>query len=349
MMYTQRLIERYKSARKKKFLDKHSNYKHQYAFIGVGQHSISNLYPVIRYLGIPLSKICTLHIQNAQKMAAHFTGCVGTDNIGDILQDNSIKGVFVSASPTQHYGIVTRLLQAGKQVFVEKPPCFSLQELTTLIGYQGTANCQPGLQKRFSAINYLLEPYRAKTKNYSYRYLTGPYPEGNPHFELFIHPVDNLIHLFGPIAQSTIHNSGKDNTTFFVHMTHHNGVTGILHLSTDHSWQSAIDELQINTTGDVLHASYPFRLTGIEKPARFLSLPLEKIFKSPVHQKIYLDNNGFSLTAAHNSLALQGFLGEMEHFVSMTEQGIQDKQHNLQSLVDTYELLEKMNAAGMRS
>lgn len=341
-MYTQHLIERFKLSRKKKMLDKHLNYQYGYAFIGVGQHSISNLYPVIHYLGVPLKKICTLHVENAQKMAAHFTGCAGTDNIKDILNDDSIEGVFVSTSPRQHYDIVKQLLQAGKQVFVEKPPCFSLEELTTLIQCQGTNNCQTGLQKRFSTINQLLEPYRSKTKTYSYRYLTGPYPEGNPHVELFIHPIDNLIHLFGAIEQSSIHLSGKGNPTLFIHFTHQNGITGMLHLSTDFSWQHPADELEINTTSSILQASYPFKLSGIQKPIRFLNLPLEKILKTPVHKKIYLDNNGFALTAANNSLALQGFLGEIEHFVSMTEQGIQDGKHNLQSLVATYQILEKL-------
>lgn len=343
MMYTQRLIERYKQLRKKKFLDRSSNYQFQYAFIGVGQHSMSNLYPIIHYLGIPLRKICTRHAQHAQKMARRFTGCSGTDNINDILKDDTIKGVFVCTSPDQHYGIVSQLLQAGKQVFVEKPPCFSLQELSILIRHQQASWCQTGLQKRFSTITALLEPYRSKTKSYCYRYLTGSYPEGNVFFELFIHPVDHVIFLFGEVAKSSIHYS-NDNATIFLHLTHKNGVSGMLHLSTDHSWQSAVDELEINTSNSILHAAYPFRLASTQKPVRFLNLPLEKILKSPVRQKVLLDHNSFSLTAANNSLVMQGFLGEIEHFVRMTEAGKSEDRHTLESLKDVYQLLDKMQA-----
>lgn len=341
-MYTQQLIERYKTLRKKKWLDKHSQYKYQYAFIGVGQHSISNLYPVIHYLGVPLKRICTRRLEHAQKMAVQFAQCTGTNNINDILEDDSIRGVFVSTTPQQHVEIVTQLLKAGKQVFVEKPPCFSLSNLEALIQLQGTNNCQTGLQKRFSTINALLRPHLPKAKTYSYRYLTGPYPEGDALFELFIHPVDNIIQLFGPIRTSSIHYAGKDNGTFFIHLIHENNVQGVLQASTDNSWQYAIDELEINTATHILNASYPFKLTGTQKPLRFFNLPLEKILKTPVQQKVYLDNNAFALTAANNTLSQQGFLGEIEHFVKMTEEGRLDEKHTLKSLLSTYELLEKM-------
>ena len=344
-MYTQQLIERYKLSRRKKFLDKRSQYKYQYAFIGVGGHSTSNLYPVIQYLGIPLKKIFTRHIENAQKMAKQFAHCTGTDNLIDILDDPAIRGVFVSTPPEQHFGLVSQLLQAGKQVFVEKPPCYSLAELRTLIQHQQGVHCQTGLQRRFSTINQLLKPFLPKAKTYSYRYLTGAYPEGNPLFDLYIHPIDNILQLFGTVKDCSIHYTGKESATFFIRFTHTNHIQGMLQLSTDFSWQYAVDEMEINTTSGILQAHYPYRLTGIQKPVRFLNLPLEKILKTPMQQKIYLDTNAFGLTAANNSLALQGFVGELEHFVKVTEQDIGDEQHQLQSLLGTYEMLEKMKQA----
>ena len=45
------LIERYKRFRTEQYLAQ--IYQYQYAFVGMGQHSLSNLYPVIRYLQIP--------------------------------------------------------------------------------------------------------------------------------------------------------------------------------------------------------------------------------------------------------------------------------------------------------
>ena len=49
------LIDKYKSIRKNGILQIAS--EHQFAFIGVGQHSLSNLYPVLQYLGVSLKYI----------------------------------------------------------------------------------------------------------------------------------------------------------------------------------------------------------------------------------------------------------------------------------------------------
>ncbi len=342
-MRIKEFIERYKSYRKKKFIDLPLRYQFQYAFIGVGQHSISNLYPVIHHLGIPLKTICTTKEAHAHKMAQRFNGCSGTGRLEDILDDPAIKGVFVAANPASHFDLTGRLLAADKNVFVEKPPCLSIRELQTLISKQGIHNCQPGLQKRFSTINTLLKPFQSKARSYSYRYLTGQYPEGDPVFELFIHPVDNLVHLFGEVEAMHIHVSTK-GLTYFLSITHKNGISGILHLSTDHSWKSPVDELEIITDSEILSASYPFKLFSIHKSPTIMHIPFDKIFKGPVVQKIYLDNKGFVPTDTNNSIAMQGFSGEIARFVQMTEGQQKDSLHDLTSLSETYKILEQIKA-----
>ena len=338
----QKLIERYKAYRKKKFLNIVSGYSFRYAFIGTGQHSISNLYPVLHHLGVPLKKICTLHAVNAQQMAARFPDCTGTANLQDILDDESIRGVFVSAHPSNHFPLAEKLLLAGKNVFVEKPPCLSLQELQSLIKNRGNLYCMPGLQKRFSTINKWLGPYCKKTCTYSYRYLTGPYPEGNPIMDLFIHPIDNILQLFGDVTAIELLPSHHQRTLFLA-CQHANGTTGSIQLSTDHSWSEAVDELEVNTSSSIFKASYPFKLTSTEKSATVFSIPLEKVFKKPSIQKVYVNNTGFVPTDTNNSVYLQGFAGEIEHFLKMTEAGKSTDAFDIASLERTYRLLEKIN------
>ncbi|HEX6432321.1 MAG TPA: hypothetical protein VF008_31730, partial [Niastella sp.] len=229
-------------------------------------------------------------------------------------------------------------------VFVEKPPCFSLSELQSLIKLQGQQHGMPGLQKRFSTINQLLESHRLKPTTYSCRYLTGAYPEGDAVFELFIHPVDNCIQLFGEIKDIQINTSAKNNVTSFLSVQHTNGVTGMVHLSTDHSWQCAVDELEINTNEAIFQASYPNKLVSIEKPSHFLNIPFEKIFQTPVVKKVYLDNTGFIPVANKNNIAMQGFSGEIAHFTNSVEKNKYSGKHSLQSLITTYEVLEKIKA-----
>lgn len=333
-------IERFKSYRKRKFLDNPAKYKHGYAFIGTGQHSFSNLYPAIQHLGIPLKKIYSRNIEDARKMAARFPDCTGIDNISAIIDNETIKGIFVCSVPKAHGQIVKQLLQGGKHVFVEKPPCLSLEELKMLIQHQGALHCIPGLQKRFSTINRLLKPHLAKPVSYSYRYLTGAYPEGDPIFEIFIHPVDNVIQLFGEIKNIHI---TKYNATYFLSITHHTGSTGVLHLSTDHSWNQPVDELEINTHAAVFQATYPNKLVSIPKPARILNIPLEKVIKTPGNIRVHFDNTGFNPVAENNPVKTQGFLGEIAYFAGLVEGFEKDKRFDLRNLEPTYNLLSALS------
>ena len=341
-MLLQQFIDRYKKARKQEFLNRPATYRCQYAFIGAGQHSFSNLYPLIHYLAVPLKMICTLHQEHADKMAARFTDCTGTGSIDDIVNNENIKGVFVSANPSQHFDIVQRLLTAGKTVFVEKPPCYTLQELNKLIAHPRSQNCMAGLQKRFSTVNELLQPYCTSAIDYSYRYFTGSYPEGDAAVELFIHPIDNLVWLFGDVEHVHIQPSLKNNQNTIISVAHKNKVTGVLHLSTDHSWKTPVDELMVNSKDSILEAKYPNGLTSTKKSPVYFNIPMEKISKRPVTKQVLLDNNNFVPTVPNNTIAAQGFLGEIEYFVKMTENNEMQPRHHLQTLIPAYTIIEKL-------
>lgn len=345
-MLLQRFIERYKKARKQEYLNLPSNYRYRYAFIGAGQHSFSNLYPVLHHLGVPLSTVCTLHRDHAEKMATRFKDCIGTDQLQEILNNDSVKGVFVSANPNQHFQLVQQLLSAGKTVFVEKPPCYSLQELEQLVQHPRSGYCLPGLQKRFSTINQLLQRYTGSAIDYSYRYFTGAYPEGDALAELFIHPIDNAVYLFGEIKKAYIQPSLKNRNNYVLSVVHASNTTGVIHLSIDHSWKIPVDELLINAGGEILQATYPNRLVSTSKSPVYLNVPLEKISKRPVTQHVLLDNNHFVPTVPNNNIATQGFLGEISYFLQVTEKDETFTRHHLRSLLPTYTIIEKMRLQG---
>ena len=50
------LIDRYKRLRTEHFLRR--SFPGSYAFVGMGQHSLTNLYPILQYLGVRLKYIC---------------------------------------------------------------------------------------------------------------------------------------------------------------------------------------------------------------------------------------------------------------------------------------------------
>ncbi len=347
-MVLQKIIDRYKSRRKNAYLDSLDRYQHKYAFIGTGYHSISNLYPCVENINLPLRYVFSKQISNANKLSKRFPGCKGTDSFQEILNDREVKGLIISIKPAQHFEFLKESFQANKHVFIEKPVCNNSRELSELIRIQGNSICVPGLQKRFGLINQLLNQFKLqkRTITYTYRYCTGNYPEGNPVHELFIHPVDNIIQLFGRPRTFTIQSSKKNSgVTYQLLIIHETGINGMIELSTNYSWKEAVDEMVINLDNETLSVNYPNELTGTAKESSIAGIPLEKIRRQPVIRKIYFDNKQFSSMLETNNLAIQGFYPELKHFVSLVERNRNDNYGKLETLVATYDLLDKLAAS----
>jgi virulence factor len=128
------LIRKYKTRKKNAFLNQplYQSSK-KYAFVGVGMHSLSNLYPILHYFNISLKYIYSDSGVSAGQMAARFPGSVAAESLEQIAGDAEVAAVFVCMSPTLHFRTACRLLEAGKHVYLEKPPCYSLAELNTII------------------------------------------------------------------------------------------------------------------------------------------------------------------------------------------------------------------------
>ena len=81
----QQLIDRYKRLRTERFLAQ--TYQYSYAFVGMGQHSLTNIYPVLHYLGVPLKYICVTSERKARlierKTAEIHLRHVGTEGQAD--------------------------------------------------------------------------------------------------------------------------------------------------------------------------------------------------------------------------------------------------------------------------
>ncbi|MBW8051209.1 MAG: Gfo/Idh/MocA family oxidoreductase [Cytophagales bacterium] len=87
-------------------------------------------------------------------MALRYKGATGTDNLDMILKDDEVKGVFLCSDPAVHFDLTKKILLANKSVFVEKPPCLTLDELEELKRTEEKTGqvCLVGLQKRYSNV-----------------------------------------------------------------------------------------------------------------------------------------------------------------------------------------------------
>ena len=323
MGYLDNIIDRYRRIRSMRELQ--YTYTQQYALVGFGNHCANNLLPVIQYLQLPLKYICCTSEKKAELISQKYKGVKGTTSLQDILLDDTISGVFVATNPHSHFQIATEVIKAGKSLFIEKPPCEDKRELKTLtdtVKLYGSQHIVVGLQRRFAPATQILKK-RLKgdgKRRYHYRYLTGLYPEGDTLLDLFIHPLDYVIFLFGDakIKSLDVIRSRDGGQTLFL-ILEHQDIVGMLELSTDYSWQEAQEQLNISTDKGLYVLNKMEQLDFTPRRSTVLGIPLEKVFPNNITTICLYGRNNFVPTIGNNQIVSQGFFSEIKTFADMIE------------------------------
>lgn len=315
----QNIIKRVKNIRKQKYLSKRSNLK--YAFVGIGSHSINNLYPIINYFRLDLKYIVTNSQKNADLVDRNYENTIGTNDLDKVLSDDEISGVFICADPNAHFGLVKKSLQANKHTFVEKPPCTNLKDLETLIEIENASkgSCLVGFQKQYAPGYTLIKKSINGQCSYNYRFITGMYPEGDPVLDLFGHPLSLVVFLFGSVTASNIStvSSSKGRLTVFLQLTHSNACMGSIELSTDYSWKNANEHLFINNKKGIYEINNTDEVVFTPKENSILTIPKEKIFNTQNTSITLKQRNNFNPILENNQLFSSGYFSEIETFIKI--------------------------------
>ena len=337
------LIEKYKRLRTEQYLAQ--TYQYSYAFVGIGQHSLSNLYPVLHYLQVPLKYICVTSEEKARMVERKFHGVTATASLKRIVDDEAIKGVFVSASPSAHEFLASQIMKSGKSLFIEKPPCQSIKELDKLIALQKQSAvpiAMVGLQKRYAPVIQLLKKRLSKEHliNYDLHYLTGNYPEGNALLDLYIHPIDLVIYLFGKPEIIACKEVSKDS---YILMLQHPHIIGTLELSSSYSWSNAEETMKVCTQSGVYYLKQMDTLTFSPKPTDIFGVPMEKVMSWHDQKDVLLQHNNFNAVLTNNPIYTNGYFNEIVAFTNGVERKKTKNLTSLDSVRDTYEIMEKLS------
>jgi polar amino acid transport system substrate-binding protein len=132
-------------------------------FIGAGSYAQSHLLP-----NIPKSEkvscigVMTNSGTSSRSVAERFGFEFCTETDDELLGHTGINTVFIATRHDTHAGYVINALESGKNVFVEKPLCLSLDELEKIIqiikGSSNTPQLMVGYNRRFA-------PLAVKLKN----------------------------------------------------------------------------------------------------------------------------------------------------------------------------------------
>ncbi len=227
-------------------------------------------------------------------------------------------------------------------MFIEKPPCLNAEELRRLIELQKQTQVLAvvDLQKRFApAMQILKKKLQGSkgTKTYNLKYLTGAYPEGDALLDLFIHPIDSVVYLFGK-AEIRCVESIDEHTVMLV--LKHADAIGVLELSTDYTWSDAKESMTINTNKGVYALEQMETLTFQRKPHRFCGVPLEKVLTHVNVTAELFGRNNFQPLMQNNQVFTQGYYTTIKSFVDAVEGKRACNRQSLEAFIATYSLLD---------
>jgi len=103
------------------------------AVVGTGDWG-ANL--VRNFASLPAARLVALCDSDPQRLAATATkypGARACPDVGEVAELPEVQGVVVSASAAGHYSIAKRMLEAGKDVYVEKPLALRVDHAEELV------------------------------------------------------------------------------------------------------------------------------------------------------------------------------------------------------------------------
>jgi predicted dehydrogenase len=122
--------------------------------VGCGLHATTNMWPSLRHAQVEVAYACDLDRSLAERNGRQFGAEVATTDAREVLDDPSVKAVFVIGPPAIHHEIGMQALAAGKHLFIDKPPGATLEQTEELSDAASRAGlqCQVGFMKRHALL-----------------------------------------------------------------------------------------------------------------------------------------------------------------------------------------------------
>jgi predicted dehydrogenase len=192
-----------------------------------------------------LTWLCDLSPDLVDRFGARYPSARATSRFDDLLEDESLQAVIVATPVATHYELTRRALEAGKHVFVEKPPALSgaeADELAAIAEERGLVLLPGHLLLYHPAVAKLKELIESGELG-DVRYLYGNRQnlgqirkDENALWSLGVHDLSVILHLIGEEpsevlarGESFIRDGVED--VVFCYLRFPSGVVAHMHLS----------------------------------------------------------------------------------------------------------------------
>ncbi len=124
-------------------------------FIGAGSFAQSYLIPHVKSYGASLDGVSTTRGISSKNVADKFNFNFCSSDPFDIINNNAINTVFIATPHSSHADLVVKALEAGKNVFVEKPLAIDMDQLFKVIDSytKFPKSLMVGFNRRFAPVS----------------------------------------------------------------------------------------------------------------------------------------------------------------------------------------------------
>ena len=297
--------------------------------VGCGVHAKANIFSSLHMLGQPMTAVSARHMDRAQAAADRFSIPHAYDDYRKMLDNEKLDAAYVITEYSSQADIVRDCLEHDLNVFVEKPLGMTesaAKEIADLADKKGK-KVMLGFMKRFSPSYNIMKEIMDQSEDFGkplsfmgmFAITSGRPGWDNNVFTKVggIHYVDLMRYLFGdPIEIHGYTNSVDVEVDNIFTMRFDSGIIGSMFFGGIPTWKRHWEEICVsgvkgyvkvdNMTSVRYHFDKPVKTQG----ARWKTMDEEDIVVTPVNT---------SSSGGWRDLYLNGYVGEMEHFLDCIE------------------------------
>jgi len=244
------------------------------SFIGAGQYASRVLAPAFKAAGVALDTVVSARGISSVHVGRTLGFVRASTDAAAALADQSVGSVVIATRHDSHARFVIAALEAGKDVFVEKPLCLTLAELAEIeaaMARRQELRVMVGFNRRFAPLVVRMAALLVQVRAPKAMVMTvnaGALPEGHWTRDREVgggrivgeacHFIDLLRHLAGApiVAHSALaHGDGSGDTASLM-LRFGDGSTGVIHYLANGHRGIAKERLEVFCGGRVLRLDH---------------------------------------------------------------------------------------------
>jgi myo-inositol 2-dehydrogenase / D-chiro-inositol 1-dehydrogenase len=301
------------------------------ALVGCGGFAQAALIPAMRMAPIDLVAVCDRDLERAEACGRMLRTTAVYTSSDDLLAREQLDIVIMAIGPTVYPELAEKVMRAGVDVYVEKPPAVTVEKAHRMreVSQETGRNLAVGFMKRFAtgyrmAKELVSEPSFGQITHVTARICSGVWtPVWSNELTPFAFVLDHSVHYLdliqfyaGPVASVTaeLSQAKADRFGYAVLLRFKSGATGLLEISNYESRGVPNERIQLMgsegrsvTVENVSRVTYSRDATPMSQGRGF----------DPASDRVVWEPNMTNISPENSSLVHQGYVGEMRHLADM--------------------------------